>query len=104
MLEHGKGTEEDVERFRAADYANSDAPEGYQTAWGWLAKNEPEAFEFLQSPGADLKPYEDRASAVAREEHIDSLDLLAPPAVCVTGGPHIVKAFPNILYRYIFAS
>lgn len=104
MIICGSDNGEGMKGFQVADFLSADVPEGYQTAWGWLAKNEPNAFSFMDDPGCELIDVEDRATTVAREEGIAGFELPAPEAVVNTGGRSVVKAFPNILYRYIFAS
>lgn len=89
--------------FRAVDFVSEDAPAGYQTAWGWLAKNEPGVYAESTTPGGDFQEFELRAKAVAREEGIEGVELAAPLPITVTGGPASVLAFPNILYRYVFS-
>ncbi len=104
MLERSDLTGEGMEGFRAADFISEGLPEGYETAWSWLAKNEPNAFEFMLKPGSELVDIENRAAVVAREENIAGIEVPSPIAILSTGGPTSVKVLPNILYRYIFAT
>lgn len=93
-----------MKHYRAMDFVCMGVPEGFQTAWGWLAANEPAAYEFMQAPGRDAKEFQDRACIVAREEGICGIPFDAPDPIVLTGGPPIVLAFPNLVFRYVFAA
>lgn len=92
------------ERYAARDFVATDLPRGFQTAWGWLAANEPASFEFMSNPGMDAMEFQDRAAIIAREESIEGIELPAPLPIRQTGGPATVLAFPNIVFRCVFAA
>lgn len=94
----------EFERYAARDFVTNDLPAGMQTAWGWLAAHEPAAFEFMSNPGQDALEFQERAAVIAREEGIEGAELPAPLPIQKTGGPAVVLAFPNIVFRCVFAT
>lgn len=89
--------------FRADVYASPDIPQGHDTVWGWLAKNEPEALYFMEQPGLDALEFEEEAQHIAVAEDIIPMALPSPPAVVESGGLDRVLAFPNVVLRAVFA-
>ncbi|UJX45738.1 hypothetical protein D7006_14185 [Xanthobacter sp. YC-JY1] len=85
------------------EFLSSDIPDGSDTVWGWLARHEPEALYFMESPGLDALEFEEEAKALAAAEGIYPMTCPSPEAVRATGGPARAFVFPNLLLRAVFA-
>lgn len=83
------------------EYASPDCPEGYDTVWSFLSREEPFSIELLLDPARDLLPDQEKAQRVAQRAGFDIVPVKAPPALSASGQDECF-AFPLAVLYIIF--
>lgn len=91
-----------MSQFDASVFKSPDAPEGFNTVWGWLAEFEPGALYFMEEPGAACVEYQDQLTRIAALTGAAMVVVPSPGEVQDTGGPAVATAFPYPVLEAFF--
>lgn len=82
--------------------APPDAPPGYETCWGFLARTEPATLSVMLDPVAGLASDELKARRLAKTMHVPFAVLTAPAPLTAAEGLAEIGAYPTALLELVF--